>query len=223
MSKNIIVAPSILSADFSCLADQVSQVEAGGAGAIHIDVMDGHFVPNLTIGPLIVKALSKMTKLPLDVHLMVENPESLIKPFRDAGANWLTIHREIAGHHHRLINQIREYGMKAGLALNPGTSLQELEWLCDDLDILLIMSVNPGYGGQTFIPSSLEKIKRAREMILSKEKEKEIILGVDGGVKLDNCVDIVTAGGVLLVMGSAIFGSEDPEAVTREAINRLMR
>jgi len=223
LNKNIIVAPSILSADFSCLADQVSQVEAGGAGVIHIDVMDGHFVPNLTIGPLVADAISKVTKLPLDVHLMVKEPEGLIKPFFDAGANWITIHSEIAGHHHKLINQIKEYGMKAGLALNPGTSLHALEWLLEYLDIVLIMSVNPGYGGQKFIPASLEKIRRAKGMILSKGKENEIIVGVDGGVKLDNCVEVAAAGGDLLVMGSAIFGSEDPKALTSEAINRLTR
>ncbi|MGA1823564.1 MAG: ribulose-phosphate 3-epimerase [bacterium] len=223
MNKKIIIAPSILSADFSCLADQVVQVEAGGAGVIHIDVMDGHFVPNLTIGPLVTEAIARVTRLPLDVHLMVEEPEGLIKPFFDAGANWITIHSEIDAHHHKLINQIKACGMKAGLALNPGTSLHALDWLLEYLDIVLIMSVNPGYGGQKFIPASIEKIKRAKEMIIAKGKEDDIIVGVDGGVKLDNCVDIAAAGGDLLVMGSAIFGSDDPKELTREAINRLTR
>lgn len=214
-----LIAPSILSADFACLGEQVERIEKAGADMLHIDVMDGHFVPNLTIGPLVVQGLSKITRLPLDVHLMIQQPDRYIFPFKEAGAQWLTIHIEITGHHQRMIQQIKELGMKAGVALNPATPLNLLEWIIKDLDLVLIMSVNPGFGGQSFIPICLEKIKRTREMIDS--HESNAILAVDGGIKLDNCLEVAKAGADMLVMGSAVFGATEPEVRVRQAQDRL--
>ena len=160
MTKKIRVAPSILSADFSRLGEEIRAVEAAGADLIHVDVMDGHFVPNITIGPLIVQAVRKATKLPLDVHLMIENPGLYIADFAKAGADYITVHAEAAGHLHRLVQSIREHkGVKAGVSLNPATPLQELDYILDELDLVLIMSVNPGFGGQAFIPSAVRKIR----------------------------------------------------------------
>ncbi|MGA1841929.1 MAG: ribulose-phosphate 3-epimerase [bacterium] len=214
-----LIAPSILSADFSCLGRQVEIVENAGADLLHIDVMDGHFVPNITIGPLVVRGLSGITRLPLDVHLMIQQPERYIVSFKEAGANWLTIHIEVPGHHQRMIQQIKELGMKAGVALNPATPLNTLEWLISDLDLILIMSVNPGFGGQSFIPFCLDKIKRARDMI--DKHESNAILAVDGGVKTDNCLEVAEAGADMMVMGSAVFGSTDPEVRIKQVRDRL--
>ena len=214
-----LIAPSILSADFSCLGEQVEMIENAGADIIHIDVMDGHFVPNLTIGPLVVRGLSGKTRMPLDVHLMIQQPDRYIVPFKEAGANWLTIHMEVPGHHQRMIQQIKEMEMKAGVALNPATPLNSLEWIIRDLDLILIMSVNPGFGGQSFIPFCLEKIRRTRDMI--DRYESEAILAVDGGINIDNCLEVAEAGVDMMVMGSAVFGSTDPEAMIKKVRDRL--
>ena len=208
--SSVLIAPSILSADFGHLADAVSQVEAAGADFIHVDVMDGHFVPNLTIGPPIVEALRPVTTLPLDVHLMMTNPDQFIPDFAQAGANYLTVHVETCPHLHRTIQLIKEHGVKAGVTLNPSTSIVTLEEVAHLVDLILIMSVNPGFGGQSFIPSSLDKIFRARELIT--RTHSSALLEVDGGIKVDNAGDIVRAGADVLVAGSAIFGSSDYSA-----------
>jgi len=214
-----LIAPSILSANFACLKEQVKMVETAGVDALHIDVMDGHFVPNLTIGPLVVRCLSRITGLAQDVHLMVRNPESLILPFKEAGAHWLTIHVETDGHHQRMVQQIKSLDMKAGVALNPATSLTTIEWLIEDVDLILIMSVNPGFGGQSFIPFCLDKIRQAREMI--DRHGSNALLAVDGGIKPDNCLEVAEAGADMLVMGSAIFGDPSPADRVKEVQDRL--
>jgi ribulose-phosphate 3-epimerase len=214
-----LIAPSILSADFACLGKQVERVEKAGAHMLHIDVMDGHFVPNITIGPLVVRGLSRITRMPLDVHLMIQQPDRYIVPFKEAGANWLTIHMEVPGHHQRMIQQIKELDMKAGAALNPATPLNMLEWVIKDLDLILIMSVNPGFGSQSFIPVCLEKIRRARDMI--DKHASNAILAVDGGIKIDNCLEVAKAGANMLVMGSAVFGSSEPEVRIKQVQDRL--
>ncbi len=201
------IAPSILSADFARLADEVARVEAGGADWLHVDVMDGHFVPNLTVGPPIVEALRKVTKLPLDVHLMITNADAYIREFADAGADYLTVHVEACPHLHRTVQFIQERGVKAGVTLNPATPLSSVEAILPDADLLLIMSVNPGFGGQSFIPSSLQKIAQARAMIA--RTGSRALLEVDGGVKIENAAQIVGAGADVLVSGSAIFSSSD--------------
>ncbi len=201
------IAPSILSSDFARLADEVARVEAGGADLLHVDVMDGHFVPNLTVGPPIVEALRKVTKLPLDVHLMITNADAYIKEFADAGADYLTVHVEACPHLHRTVQAIKEQGVKAGVTLNPATPLGTVEVILPDADLLLIMSVNPGFGGQSFIPGSLHKITQARAMI--ERLGSHALLEVDGGVKVDNAAQIVAAGADILVSGSAIFSSRD--------------
>jgi ribulose-phosphate 3-epimerase len=208
MSKSTVrIAPSILSADFARLADEVARVEAGGADWLHVDVMDGHFVPNLTVGPPIVESLRKVTKLPLDVHLMITNADAYIREFADAGADYLTVHVEACPHLHRTVQSIKERGVKAGVTLNPATPLSSIEAILPDADLLLIMSVNPGFGGQSFIPSSLEKIAQARTMIA--RTGSRALLEVDGGVKVENAAQIVDAGADILVSGSAIFSSKD--------------
>ena len=208
MAKSTVrIAPSILSADFARLADEVARVEAGGADLLHVDVMDGHFVPNLTVGPPIVEALRKVTKLPLDVHLMITNADAYIREFADAGADYLTVHVEACPHLHRTVQAIKERGVKAGVTLNPATPLGSVEAILPDADLLLIMSVNPGFGGQSFIPSSLQKILQARAMI--ERVGSRALLEVDGGVKIENAAQIVAAGADILVSGSAIFSSRD--------------
>jgi len=204
---SIRIAPSILSADFARLSDEVSRVEKGGADLLHIDVMDGHFVPNLTVGPPIVEALRKVTKLPLDVHLMMTNPDAFIPEFAQAGADYLTVHVETCPHLHRTVQSIKERGVKAGVTLNPATPLSAIEEILPDVDLLLVMSVNPGFGGQHFIASTLGKIARARELL--DRLRSRAALEVDGGVKVDNAADIVRAGADILVSGSAIFSSPD--------------
>ncbi len=205
------IAPSILSADFARLAEEVARVEAAGADWLHVDVMDGHFVPNLTVGPPIVEALRKATKLPLDVHLMMTHPDAFIAEFVQAGATYLTVHVEACPHLHRTIQSIKERGVKAGVTLNPATSLATVEEILGEADLLLVMSVNPGFGGQQFIPSVLEKIARARQLI--DQTGSGALLEVDGGVKVDNAGRIIEAGADVLVSGSAIFCSADYGAV----------
>lgn len=207
MRADIRIAPSILSSDFARLAEEVARVEAAGADLLHVDVMDGHFVPNLTIGPPIVEALRKVTSLPLDVHLMMTNPDCFIQEFAEAGANYLTVHVEACPHLHRTVQSIKERGVKAGVTLNPATSLSTVEEIIGDADLLLIMSVNPGFGGQQFIPSVLQKIERARQLI--DRTGSHAVLEVDGGVKVDNAARIIQAGADILVAGSAIFCSDD--------------
>ena len=214
MPKKVKVAPSILSADFSRLGEEIRAVEAAGADIIHIDVMDGHFVPNITIGPLIVQAARKVTKLPLDVHLMIENPELYIADFAKAGADYLTVHAEAAYHLHRLVQSIREHkGVKAAVSLNPATPLEALDYVLGDLDMVLIMSVNPGFGGQAFIPSQLDKIRALRKRIDDRRLDLEI--EVDGGVKTDNAAEVAAAGADILVAGSAVFGAKDYAAAIK--------
>jgi ribulose-phosphate 3-epimerase len=201
------IAPSILSANFSRLGEEIRAVEAGGADYIHVDVMDGNFVPNITIGPLVVEAVRKITHLPLDVHLMISNPEMYIPEFAKAGADIIVIHAEATVHLHRALQLIKSFGKKAGVALNPGTSLSTLEYVLSDLDLVLLMTVNPGFGGQSFIEACIPKIQSLRGMLDRLGLETE--LEVDGGVKTDNIDRIAHAGADVFVAGSAVFGSQD--------------
>jgi len=214
MSRKIKVAPSILSADFSRLGDEIRAVEAAGADIIHVDVMDGHFVPNITIGPMIVESVRKVSKLPLDVHLMITNPELYILDFAKAGADNITVHVETVLHLNRLVQSIKEYrGVKAAVSLNPATSLSSLDYILTDVDMVLIMSVNPGFGGQSFIPLMLDKIRALRERIDELGLKTEI--EIDGGVNPDNASAIIKAGADILVAGSAVFGTRDYAAAIR--------
>ncbi len=208
------ISPSILSADFSRLGEEVKRVDDAGADWIHIDVMDGHFVPNITVGPFILEAVRRVTSLPLDVHLMIERPDQYINEFSDAGADIITVHVEACPHLHRTIQAIKEKGKKAGVSLNPATPLVLVEDILNDIDLLLIMSVNPGFGGQKFIISVLDKIKRARQMI-DKAGSKAYI-EIDGGVKLDNIGDISFAGADIFVSGSGVFGTKDYKRTIEE-------
>ena len=203
----IKISPSILSADFSRLGEDVQAVDRAGADYIHIDVMDGHFVPNITIGPLVVDALRKVTDKPLDVHLMIENPDLYIPAFAKAGAGIITVHQEAVPHLHRTVQLIKSLGKKAGVSLNPATPVETLDVILDELDLILIMSVNPGFGGQSFIPSALDKIRALRQRITERGLSTE--LEVDGGVKIDNIREVVAAGADVLVAGSAVFNTED--------------
>ncbi|MCX7780051.1 MAG: ribulose-phosphate 3-epimerase [Negativicutes bacterium] len=203
----IKIAPSILSADFAHLGQEIQRVEKAGADWIHIDIMDGHFVPNLTFGPPVVASVRRVTKLPFDVHLMVANPEDLITPFVKAGADILTVHAETAPHLHRLIYLIKEQGIKAGVSLNPATPLSAIEEVLPDLDMVLIMSVNPGFGGQQFISSATEKIKRLRALIDGLGLKVDI--EVDGGINAATAPVVTAAGANILVAGSAVFGAAD--------------
>jgi len=215
-----LIAPSILSADFSKLGDEIRAVEAAGADWIHIDVMDGHFVPNITIGPLIVEAARRVTALPLDVHLMIENPERYIKDFQDAGASLISVQAEVCVHLHRTVQMIKEIGLRAGVVLNPSTPLSAIEWILNDVDIVMIMSVNPGFGGQDFIPNSLDKIRDLRGMI--QNSGLSTLIEIDGGVNEKTIKNISDAGVDVFVAGSAIFGSPDYKktiARFRELIN----
>jgi len=202
-----IIAPSILSADFGNLAEEVKKVSGAGAEYLHLDIMDGSFVPEITIGAQVVKSLRKVSDIVFDVHLMVEHPETQIKSFADAGADIITFHAEAAKHSHRLIQQIHELGCKAGVAINPGTSLSMIEELVEDAEMILIMTVNPGYAGQKFIESMLGKIHMLYHMI--QEMETECDIEVDGGINPETSVDVREAGANILVAGSAIFGSGD--------------
>jgi len=211
----IKISPSILSADFSRLGEDVQAVDRAGADYIHIDVMDGHFVPNITIGPLVVDALRKVTDKPLDVHLMIENPDLYIADFAKAGADIITVHQEAVPHLHRTVQLIKSLGKKAGVSLNPATPVETLDVILDELDLVLIMSVNPGFGGQSFIPSALDKIRALRQRITERGLSTE--LEVDGGVKIDNIREVVAAGADVLVAGSAVFNTEN-YAVTITAL-----
>jgi ribulose-phosphate 3-epimerase len=205
------IAPSILSADFAALAQEVARVEAGGADQLHVDVMDGRFVPNLTIGPVVVEAIRKRTRLPLDVHLMIVEPERYVGDFVRAGADIVTVHVEACPHLQRVLAQIREAGARAGVALNPGTPPDVLEYVLDDLDLVLVMSVNPGFGGQKFIPTAYAKLRRLRAMF----GDRPVDLSVDGGVKVEHARPLAEHGASVLVAGSAIFGAPDPASVIR--------
>ena len=219
------IAPSILSADFSRLGEEVDSVIQAGADIIHFDVMDNHFVPNLTIGPLVCESLRKYgIKAPIDVHLMTEPVDSLIKDFATAGATYITFHPEASTHIHRSLDLIRSLGCKSGLVFSPGTPLNCLEHLIEEIDMILIMSVNPGFGGQSFIKSSLDKISASREII--SESGRDIRLEVDGGVKIDNIAEIASAGADTFVAGSAIFGSENYQKTIssmKEEINSISK
>jgi ribulose-phosphate 3-epimerase len=206
----IKIAPSILSADFARLGQEIEAIAAGGADYVHIDVMDGHFVPNITIGPLVVEAVRRVTDLPLDVHLMIENPDLFIADFARAGADIITVHGEAVHHLHRTVQLIRSLGKKAGVSINPATPVSTLEVILDDLDLVLVMTVNPGFGGQNFIPGCLPKIEALRQMI--DRRGLAVELEVDGGVKLDNIGRIAAAGAEVFVAGSAVFGTPDYRA-----------
>jgi ribulose-phosphate 3-epimerase len=206
------IAPSILSADFAALADDIARVEAGGPDLLHVDVMDGRFVPNLTIGPVVVEAVRKRTRLPLDCHLMIVEPERYVGDFIAAGADYVTVHAEATPHLQRVLAQIRDAGARAGVALNPSTPVDVLDYVLDDVDLILVMSVNPGFGGQKFIPAAYEKIRRIRHLLGTRPVE----LSVDGGVKSDHVRPLAQAGATVLVAGSAIFGAPDPAAAVRE-------
>ncbi len=201
------IAPSILSADFLKLGEEIKAAEAAGADMLHIDIMDGHFVPNITIGSSIVKSIRKITPLPLDVHLMIEEPDKYLRDFIKAGADYLTVHYEASVHLHRTIQCIKESGIKAGVSLNPATPVWSLEHILPDADIALLMSVNPGFGGQDFIPQIIDKIKTLKNLL--REKGFPTLIEVDGGVNLENAADIISAGADILVMGSAFFNSKN--------------
>jgi ribulose-phosphate 3-epimerase len=214
-----LLAPSILSADFSNLSQQIRLAEIGGADWIHCDVMDGHFVPNITIGPLIVKAARKITKLPVDVHLMIENPDKYVEAFAQAGADYISVHVEADVHLNRTINKIKELGCKAGVVLNPATPVISIKDVAEYIDLLLIMTVNPGFGGQKFIPNSIRRIKEAVE--LRKEIETDFLIEIDGGVNTDTIVTAKKAGVDVFVAGSAVFGADNITAATTELKNLI--
>jgi ribulose-phosphate 3-epimerase len=201
------IAPSILSANFSKLGEEILAVEKGGADYIHIDVMDGHFVPNITIGPLIVEAIRPITKLPLDVHLMIENPDQYIEAFAKAGADYITVHVEACRHLHRTIHHIKSFGVKAGVVLNPATPVTSIEHIIGDVDMVLLMSVNPGFGGQKFISEVLPKIRKVKE--IADEKGVAVEIEIDGGVNPETAKLCMEAGATVLVAGSAIYNEED--------------
>ncbi len=202
------IAPSILSADFARLGEEIAAVERAGADYIHVDVMDGHFVPNITIGPLVVEAIRPVTKLPLDVHLMIENPDQYIESFVNAGADYITVHVEACRHLHRTIHHIKSFGIKAGVVLNPATPVETIQHILEDIDMVLLMSVNPGFGGQKFIPEVLHKIRKVKEMAKALRKE-DLEIEVDGGVNPETAKLCVEAGANVLVAGSAIYNQED--------------
>ena len=208
------IAPSILSADFARLGEEIAAIEQGGAGVVHCDVMDGHFVPNLTIGLPVVKSLARATRLPLDTHLMISEPGRYAELFVEAGASMVSVHVEIDAHLNRTLNAIRDKGAQAGIAINPGTPLGALEEALPFADFVLIMSVNPGFGGQKFIPTSLDKVRRLRRMI--EERGLPTRIEIDGGIDRTNIADIVAAGAEILVAGTAVFGEGDPARGVRE-------
>jgi ribulose-phosphate 3-epimerase len=208
-ARSPIIAPSILASDFARLGEEIRAIDAAGADWVHIDVMDGHFVPNLTIGPDVVKALRPHTKLPFDVHLMIAPADPYLEAFKAAGADWISVHPEAGPHLHRTLRRIRELGAKAGVVFNPGTSIDGVEWMIEDIDLMLVMSVNPGFGGQSFISAQLKKIEALRAMIDA--SGRDIVLEVDGGVTAQTAPQCVAAGATALVAGSAVFKG-GPEA-----------
>lgn len=211
----IKIAPSILAANFSRLAEEVVEVEKAGAELIHIDVMDGHFVPNITMGPIVVEALRPVTKLPLDVHLMIENPDAYIEQFAKAGADYITVHVEACKHLHRTIQLIRSFGVKPGVVLNPHTSIEQIKHVLEDIDMVLFMTVNPGFGGQKFIHSVIPKVKQLSDII--KEQGLSIEIEIDGGINEETIVPCVQAGATIFVAGSAIYNEEN----RAEALQRI--
>jgi len=212
--QEFMVAPSILSADFSRLGEEIRAVERAGADVIHVDVMDGQFVPNITIGPPVVASVRKITDLPLDVHLMIKNADQYLEDFAKAGADWITVHVEACPHLNRTITRIKELGKKAGAVLNPATPLASLDEILQDVDLVMLMSVNPGYGGQSFIVSSLDKIRRLRKMI--EARGLEVGIEVDGGVSPTTIDDVAGAGANIFVAGSAVFGQPDYVGIIKE-------
>ncbi len=208
------IAPSILSADFSRLADEVRAVEKAGADVIHVDVMDGHFVPNITIGPLVVKGLKKLTSLPLDIHLMIESPDRYVEAFAQAGGNWITVHAETCPRLKRIIKKIRQLNVRPGIVLKPATPLKTLFPVLDEIDLALIMSVNPGFGGQSFIPSTLKKVERLKKIVDQNRFPLEI--EIDGGVKVENAREVSMAGADIFVLGTGIFKTENYEETIRK-------
>jgi len=206
----IDLAPSILSADFARLAEQVERATAGGASVIHVDIMDGHFVPNLTIGPPVVKSLRKATRLPLDCHLMIEDPDQYISSFAEAGADWISVHQEACRHLNRTLHLIKSHDCLAGVVINPATPVESLSEVLEIIDYVLVMSVNPGFGGQKFIPSTLGKMRRLAE--LRGDRGYSYRIEVDGGVALETVGEVVRAGAEILVAGNAVFGTGDPKA-----------
>jgi ribulose-phosphate 3-epimerase len=212
----IELAPSILSADFARLGEQVRAAAEGGASVIHVDIMDGHFVPNLTIGPPVVKSLRKVTQLPLDCHLMIENPDEFIPVFADAGASWISVHQEAVVHLNRTLHLIRSHDCRAGVVINPATPVSTLSEVLDIVDYVLVMSVNPGFGAQKFIPSTLHKMRALAE--IRQRRGLQFRIEVDGGVAHDTVEDVVRAGGEILVAGNAVFGSGDPKKNTESLL-----
>ena len=212
----MILAPSILAADFGHLAEEIARAEQGGARLVHVDVMDGHFVPNLTMGPAVVKAVRRATRLPVDVHLMIENADLYVDAFADAGANWVSVHVEALPHLQRTVAHLRERGLKAGVALNPSTPLVSVEEIAPELDYVVVMSVNPGFGGQKFLPGSLDKVRRMRDLLRRRGLAAQI--EVDGGVDESNVKALIDAGAEVLVAGTSVFGSGDPAASARRLV-----
>ena len=211
---SVQIAPSILSADFSCLGDQIQAVERGGASVLHVDVMDGHFVPNITVGLPVVKSLAKFTRLPIDTHLMITDPGTYAVQFVEAGAQMVSVHVEVDAHLHRTVMAIKAAGAQAGVVLNPSTPVGAVEEALQFVDYVLVMSVNPGFGGQKFIPQTLDKVRRLRQMIV--ERQLNVRIEIDGGVDRSNIEKVVAAGSEIIVAGSAIFGKPDAEAAVRE-------
>jgi ribulose-phosphate 3-epimerase len=219
--RSLMIAPSILSADFTRLGDEIRAVEAAGADVIHVDVMDGHFVPNITIGPLVVRAVRAVTDLPVDVHLMITDPDRYLKDFIEAGADWVTVHVEACVHLHRTLACIKDLGRKAGAVLNPATSLATLDYVLAEVDLVMLMSVNPGFGGQSFIPSAIDKIRRLRQMLDAVNPAAGI--EVDGGIGPATIEAVAEAGANIFVAGSAIYGQAEYTAVIRELKERASR
>jgi len=212
----LILAPSILAADFSRLADAIGAAERGGAGVIHVDVMDGHFVPNITIGPPVVRSLARVARVPLDVHLMIADADRYLDAFVDAGAGWVSVHVEAMPHLQRAVSHLRSRGVEPGVAINPSTPLGTLDEILPELHHVLIMSVNPGFGGQAFLPASIDKIRRLKAQIA--DRGLSVKIEVDGGIGPENARDLVEAGAEVLVAGSAVFGDGKPEAAARRLI-----
>jgi len=214
---SVLIAPSILSADFAELGAAVAAVERGGADLIHVDVMDGHFVPNITIGPPVVRSLKRVAKVPLDVHLMITDPDRYIDAFAEAGASMMSVHVEVLPHLHRTVHAIKALGVKAGVVLNPSTPVGALEEIAADVDFVLVMSVNPGFGGQAFIPRSEPKVRAVRALL--DRANNPAAIEIDGGIDLHNIARVVAAGARIIVAGSAVFHAQDPEQATRELKN----